>query len=74
MVVEMEGEGFMRAAYTNKVDGMVVRGVSDLLDGKAEADSSGSQEVASDHAAAFAFELGSADNCGIGNKSPTRRR
>ena len=57
LAVEMEGEGFMRAAYTNKVDSMVVRGVSDLLDGKADADSRGSQDVASDHAAAFAFEL-----------------
>jgi len=57
LAVEMEGEGFMRAAYSNKIDGMVVRGVSDLLDGKAAADSSGSQSVASDHAAAFAFEL-----------------
>ncbi len=57
LAVEMEGEGFMRAAYTNRVDAMVVRGISDVLDGKREADLSGSQEVASDHAAAFGFEL-----------------
>jgi hypothetical protein len=53
----MEGEGFMRAAHANKVDSMVVRGISDLLEGKAEADKSGSRDTASNNVAAFAFQL-----------------
>lgn len=57
LAVEMEGAGFLRAAYTNSIDAIVVRGISDLLDGKSEADQKGSQELAADHAAAFAFEL-----------------
>lgn len=57
LAVEMEGEGFMRAAYTNRVDAIVVRGISDLLEGKDLSDSHGWQGIASEHAAAFAFEL-----------------
>lgn len=58
LAVEMEGFGFARAAYANSsVAALVVRGISDLVDGKSAADAGGSHEVASRHAAAFAFEV-----------------
>ena len=58
VAVEMEGAGFLRAAYANQdVNAIVIRGISDRLEDKEEADQAGWQPIAADHAAAVAFEL-----------------
>lgn len=58
LAVEMEGRGFLAAAYANsKVESIVIRAISDLLDNKTRSDASGSHELAAAHASAFAFHL-----------------
>jgi len=57
MAVEMEGYGFLQACYLNKVPGLVIRGISDLLSGKNKADAGGSQETAAKNATAFTFQV-----------------
>lgn len=58
VAVEMEGFGFLNATWANpQVSAMVVRGISDMIDGKTNADSAGSQDRAANHASAFAYQL-----------------
>ena len=58
VAVEMEGYGFLRALHPyTEVGALVIRGISDLIDGKSEADAAHSQEIAARHASAFMFEV-----------------
>lgn len=57
LAVEMEGAGFLQAVRVFAAPGIVIRGISDLLEKKEEADNSGSQPIAANNAIAFAFQM-----------------
>ncbi len=58
LAAEMEGHGFLHATHAHpEVETLIIRGISDLIDGKRQADAENSQEAAAQHASAFAFEI-----------------
>lgn len=58
VAVEMEGKGLLQATRANQqVSALIIRGISDLINEKSEADATGSQEIAARNASAFAFEV-----------------
>ncbi len=57
VAVDMEGNGFLIAARPYQAHAIEVRGISDLIENKSEADAGGSQPRAAANAAAFCFEM-----------------
>jgi hypothetical protein len=54
----MEGHGFLQAVHANPgVDALIIRGISDHIDDKSQADAENFQELAARRASAFAFEI-----------------
>lgn len=57
VAVEMEGSGFLGGVHRYSGDAIVVRGISDLIDGKDLADQAGVRKQAAANAAGFACAL-----------------
>ncbi len=58
LAVEMEGHGFLHALHAYpSIQGLVVRGITNLLDDKGTSDTASQRTSAARHAAAFAFHV-----------------
>jgi adenosylhomocysteine nucleosidase len=57
LAVEMEGFGFLAPIHAHHKKGIIIRGISDLLENKSAADAGGSQPLAARNAAAFLAEM-----------------
>jgi nucleoside phosphorylase len=57
IAVEMEGVGFYNSCRSNSTPGIMIRGISDLLDDKSVGDENERQQYAAATAAALTFEL-----------------
>jgi len=57
VAVDMEGSGFLIATRPYNVHAIEIRGISDLIEHKDDADASGSQPTAAANAAAFTFSM-----------------
>ncbi|MBD2705432.1 5'-methylthioadenosine/S-adenosylhomocysteine nucleosidase [Spirosoma sp. BT702] len=57
LAVEMEGYGFLAPIHSHHAKGIVIRGISDLLNNKEVADASGSQPLAARNGTAFLAEM-----------------
>jgi adenosylhomocysteine nucleosidase len=58
LAVEMEGLGFLEACrHYPSIKSLIIRGISDLVEGKNLADKEGSQQYAANNAAEFVFGL-----------------
>ncbi|MEQ8465701.1 5'-methylthioadenosine/S-adenosylhomocysteine nucleosidase family protein, partial [Coleofasciculus sp. E1-EBD-02] len=58
LAVEMESHGVLKALRANpEINALIIRGISDMIEGKGNADDAGFQKIAAQNASAFAFEI-----------------
>jgi nucleoside phosphorylase len=57
LAIEMEGYGTLTATHINRINAIVIRGIANTLENKAELDRQYFQEIAARNASAFAFQM-----------------